>query len=167
MNASSLMNTVKQTARKTAAGILPSVATKFSSLLKQELTDPNFGTKYTESEQQTIWNAITTVCDVKKSEKMSSRFTRVMKKSMFGSSGGRRTRRKSMKSRGRKSRKSRGGKRMKSRGRKSRKSRGRKSMKSRGGKRRKSRGRKSMKSRGGKRRKSRGRKSRKSRSRRH
>ena len=176
MNASSFMNTMKQSASKAATSALPKAATYFSGMLKKELTNPDFGKKYSESEQQDIWNAITTVCEVKKNENLSSRFTRVMKKSMFGSSGGRRTRRKSMKksrgrksmkSRRRKSRKSRGRKSMKTRGGKRRKSRGRKSMKSRGRKSMKSRGRKSMKSRGGKRRKSRGRKSMKSRSRRH
>ena len=176
MNASSFMNTMKQTASKAATSALPKAATYFSGMLKKELTNPDFGKKYSESEQQDIWNAITTVCEVKKNENLSSRFTRVMKKSMFGSSGGRRTRRKSMKkSRGRKSMKSRRRKSMKTRGGKRRKSRGRKSMKTRGGKRRKSRGRKSMKSRGRKSMKSRGRKSmksrggkrRKSRSRRH
>jgi hypothetical protein len=91
--ASSFMSQAKSMASSAATTMLPKVAKQFAGLLKKELTAPDFSTKYSTQQQQDIWNAITEVCSVKQSEKLSSRFTRVMKKGLFGSQGGRRTRR--------------------------------------------------------------------------
>jgi len=97
--ASSFMSQAKSMATSAATAMLPKAAKQFSSLLKKELTSPNFSSKYDQQQQQDIWNAITEVCSVKQSESLSSRFTRVMKKSLFGSQGGRRTRRRGRKGR--------------------------------------------------------------------
>ena len=83
-----------QMARSATTAALPTLSKNFSSLLKTELTSPDFSTKYNQQQQEDIWNAITNVCEVKKSEKFSSRFTRVMKKGLSGFQGGRRSRKK-------------------------------------------------------------------------
>ena len=94
-----------QMARSATTAALPTLSKKFSSLLKTELTSPDFSTKYNQQQQEDFWNAMTNVCEVKKSEKFSARFTRVMKKGLSGFQGGRRTRKKGSPSKTHKGRK--------------------------------------------------------------